>query len=299
MYNFNTSILLIIVLDIISILGSYFFALLLRFDFTFSDIGSHYVKGFLDIMPLWCVLTVAVFYICRLYHSIWRQASIAELEMIVMTYALLVPCYWAAAHFLGISMPRSFFVMGYILNFCLSTGIRFSYRMLRLIRQSLTRRPQGMSDRVMVIGAGSAGQMLVKELRNSDKLSTRVCCVIDDNPTKKGRVMEGVEIVGNRHDIVNMARKYDITRIIYAIPSNSPEETSRILNICKETNCKLQRIPGMYQLINDEVNISQLRDVEAVGTARCAIHEPVAAFDQQSQTHGKQQDGYQHNIHPF
>ena len=114
----------------------------------------------------------------------------------------------------------------------------------------------------MVIGAGAAGQMLIKELQNSDKLISQVCCVIDDNPNKHGRFIEGVEIVGNRYDIKEMAVKYKINRIIFAIPTIDGKERKEILNICKMTNCKLQTIPGMYQLVNDEVSISRLRDVD-------------------------------------
>ena len=119
-----------------------------------------------------------------------------------------------------------------------------------------------MQQRIMVIGAGAAGQMIIRELRNTDKINSKVVCAIDDNPYKLGRLIEGVEIVGNRYDIVNVAKKNRITNIIYAIPSGTQEDRTAILNICKETNCKLQIIPGMYQLVNDEVHVTKLRDVE-------------------------------------
>ena len=254
--------LLIGLMDILSILGAYFFALMLRFDFMFSHISADYVEGYFRSIPLWCMVTVVVFYFCRLYHSIWRQVSVAEMEMIILAYAILIPCYYAVARLMELHMPRSYYVMGFIISVCMTTGIRFSYRLLRLILMNISRRTNSEVDRIMVIGACAAGQVLIKELENSDKILTKVCCVIDDNPNKKGRMIEGVEIVGNRHDIVSMAQKYRITRIVYAIPSNKPEETSRILNICKEAGCKIQTIPGVYQLINDEVSISRLRDVE-------------------------------------
>lgn len=258
----NQRMLLIVLLDAISILGAYFFALMLRFDFTYSEIDPMYINGYLSSILLWCSVTIVVFFFCRLYHSIWSQASVAELEMIVAAYVLLLPCYFLIQQFMDLHMPRSYYVMGYIISFCLSTGIRFSYRLVLFVGQSLNRHSDTKADRIMVVGAGAAGQMLIKEMQNSDKIHSRVCCVIDDNPNKKGKLIEGVEIVGNRYDIVNMAQKYKITRIVYAIPSNSVEDRSSILNICKETNCKLQTIPGMYQLLNDEVNISRLRDVE-------------------------------------
>ena len=251
--------------DVLCTVASYFFALLLRFDFTYSAIledSAIHVVNYVRSMPAWCGVTVAVFFFCRLYHSIWRQASLSELETIILAHILLAPCYWALTYLLDLHMPKSYYVMGFLVNFGLTTGVRFSYRMARFLRNNVMGYAKNPVDRIMVIGAGAAGQMLIKELQNSDKVSSRVCCVIDDNPNKQGKVIEGIEIVGNRHDIVNAAKKYKITRIIYAIPSNRAEEHSKILNICKETNCKLQTIPGMYQLLNDEVSVSRLRDVE-------------------------------------
>ncbi len=252
---------LICVLDVLSVLGSYFLALLLRFDFHFSAIDPDFVAGYLDSMFIWCTVTIAVFYACRLYHSIWSHASVAELETIIKTYVILVPVYYFIMKATRMHMPRSFYVMGIVLNFCMTTAIRFSYRVLRAFLHG-GRRTDGKTERVMVIGAGAAGQMLIKELMNSDLLHAKVCCVIDDNPNKHGRYIEGVEIVGNRHDIINMAQKYKVTKIIYAIPSATAQERRDILNICKETGCKLQTIPGMYQLVNEEVSVSRLRDVE-------------------------------------
>ena len=256
---------ILMLLDIISILLSYGFALLLRFDFVYSHIladSAQHVPDYIRSMPVWCGVTVLVFFLMRLYHSIWRQASVAELRGILFAYLALLPCYAGVVFLMKLHLPMSYYIMGLLLNFCMSTGIRFSFRILRYVRMTLHSRDQQRADRVMVIGAGAAGQMLIKELQNSDKLVSKVCCVIDDNPNKLGKQIEGVDIVGNRHDIVNMAQKYKITRIVYAIPSNKPEDSSAILNICKETNCRLQIIPGMYQLLNEEISTSRLRDVE-------------------------------------
>ena len=256
---------ILILLDILSILTAYGFALFLRFDFMYSHIladSVHHIPNYLRSMPLWCGATLVVFFIFRLYHSIWRQASVAELESIIFAYLLLLPFYILIILKMDLNMPKSYYIMGYLLNFCMTTGIRFSFRLLQYMSNTVRGRAGTARDRVMVIGAGAAGQVLIKEMQNSDKVVGNVCCVIDDNPNKLGRMIEGVEIVGNRHDIVNMARKYKVTRIIYAIPSNNPADRSAILNICKETNCKLQVIPGVYQLLNEEFSISRLRDVE-------------------------------------
>ena len=249
------------VVDLLTIFLSYAMALMLRFEFSFAAIEHKYVEGFVDSILLWSLATLLVFFVCRLYHSIWSLASTRDVLTIIKAYLLLVPVYVLVAQVLQLDMPRSYYVMGYIINFCLTTGSRFSYRLL-LHQMHTMKRDSKQEERVMIIGAGAAGQMLIKEMQNATILKSKVCCVIDDNPNKKGRFIEGIEIVGNRHDIVDIAKKYGITTIIYAIPSGDPKERKAILNICKETNCRLKTIPGMYQLVNDEVSVSHLRDVE-------------------------------------
>ena len=255
----------LVVLDILSILFAYGFALLLRFDFMYSFIMAdsvHHIPNFLRSMPIWCGVTVAVFFLFRLYHSVWSQASLAELTRIILAYVVLFPCYVLIILKLDLNMPKAYYIVGFLLSAGMTTVIRFSFRLVRYMSHLPMRRAGKKVDHIMIIGAGAAGQMIIRELQNSNKVNSYVCCIIDDDPNKLGKRIEGVEIVGDRHDIVATAKKYGITRIIYAIPSNTPEERSKILNICKETNCKLQTIPGMYQLINDEVSVSRLRDVE-------------------------------------
>ncbi len=252
-------------LDLVLIAASYYFALLLRFDFQFSDIPANYLKGFLDTIGFWSICSVAVFVICKLYNSILSLASIAELSAVLKAYVFLLPVYGVLVYLYKMDMPRSYYVVGYLISFCLTTALRFSYRLFRFIRSSeLGLRPfrKTKVTRVMLIGAGAASQMLIKELQSSDKLDTKACCVIDDNSFKWGKFIEGVEIVGGRDEIVPAAKKYKIDRIIFAIPSANAETRKQILNICKMTGCKLQSIPGMYQLVNEEVSISRLRDVE-------------------------------------
>ena len=254
--------LIVAVLDVLCTMGAYFFALLLRHDFLFSTIDPLFIQGYLDSIGIWCVATVAVFYFGKLYHSIWRQVSLKELEMICKVFVALVPVYVMIVIVMDLHMPRSYYVMGFILHFGLTALLRFSYRLLRLINRSLHQRVDREAERVMVIGAGAAGQMIIRELQSSGKLNGKVICVIDDNPNKRGLLIEGVEIVGNRQDIVFMAEKHRITRIIFAIPTCPLADRTAILNLCKLTSCKLQTIPGVYQLMNEEVSVTKLRDVD-------------------------------------
>lgn len=248
--------------DTLIIMGSYLAALLLRFDFKFTTIPSEYLQGYLWSMPYFVIITIVVFYICRLYHSIWRLASVAELRMILTAYLILLVAYVAGMLFMDMKMPRSYYFMGYLISFCLTTAVRFSYRMIRFYTNRESTASEKKADRVMVIGAGAAGQALIKEMINSKKMHTQVVCIIDDNPYKKGRMLEGIPIVGDRFDIPDMVRKYHVTRIIYSIPATTGQNRKDILNICKDTGCRLQTVPGAYQLMNGEVSVSKLRNVE-------------------------------------
>ena len=254
--------LLLLLADALSTAFVYYAALVLRFDFRPWQIPEYYIQGYLWSMPYWIAVTAVVFYGCRLYHSIWRLASVAELEKILVAYVLLIPAYAGGALFMDLHMPASYYLMGYIMSFCLTTGIRFSYRLLRFYASRSGMDHSKSQDRVMVIGAGQAGQALIKELINSNHTDVKVCCIIDDNPNKKGRMLEGIPIVGNRYDIVDMIKKYEINRIIYAIPATTGKNRKDILNLCKDTGCRMQTVPGVYQLVNGEVSVSTLRDVE-------------------------------------
>ena len=250
-------------MDALIISVSYLIALILRFDLLFSQIPRNYIEGYIWSMPFWIAATIVVFYAFRLYHSVWRLAGITEVGVMISAHLVLLIVYGAGILFMHLHMPRAYYFMGYILSFCLTTGMRFSYRLLRAYSNRNPRFDSAKEqDRIMVIGAGAAGQVLIRELQNTDKMSTRVCCIIDDNPAKIGKMLEGVPIVGNRYDIVNMVKKYHINHIIYAIPATTGKNRKDILNLCKETGCRMQTVPGVYQLVNGEVSVSKLRNVE-------------------------------------
>lgn len=253
---------ILLFLDIISVLVAYLAALLLRFDFIFSSIPREYVEGYIWSMPYWTVVTVVVFYGFRLYHSIWRFAGIDEAKRIVQAYILLAILYGVGIVAMNLHMPRSYYFTGYVFSLIMTTALRFSYRLLRSYTTEQRMGHAEAVDRVMVIGGGSAGLTLIREMQSNNNLQTKVCCVIDDNPNKKGRLLEGVPIVGNRYDIEEKVKEYDITRIVYAIPATTGENRKAILNICKNTGCKMQTVPATYQLLNEEVSVTKLRDVE-------------------------------------
>ena len=181
--------MLIAFMDGLIVLSSYFMALLMRFDFIFSQIPQEYIAGYLWSMPFWITSTIVVFYVFRLYHSVWRLASISELQMCISAYAALIIVYGLGILFMQLRMPRSYYFMGYIMSCVCCAGMRFSYRYIRFYLRSLqgeTKEEGKERDRIMVIGAGTVGQTLIREIRKADSVYAKVVCAIDDNPEKKG-----------------------------------------------------------------------------------------------------------------
>lgn len=262
-YQWLGRMLVLMFLDILVTGCTYFLALYLRFEFEFRNIGTHYLNEYVRSMPYWIISTVLVFYLLKLYHSIWRFASTSELTKMIIAYIILIPVYAVGGLILRLDLPRSYYCIGYVFAFLLHVADRFGYRFLRAFSKRYQQMGDGdYQDRVMIIGAGQAGQILIRELINSEHLHTKVCCIIDDNPNKRGRIMEGIPVVGNRYDIDDMVHQYNINRIIYAIPSSDGQSKKEILNICKECDCRLQTIPGVYQFVNGDVSVSKLKDVD-------------------------------------
>ena len=250
----------LIVYDIIAVNFSYFLGLWLRFDLQYSNIPREYLSAFLKFAPVYTVAVVIVFYILRLYNSLWRFASFNELNRIFAASVITTVIQIVGITALFVRMPFSYYVVGAATQFALITVVRFAYRFINMER---ARREQSARPRhnVMVIGAGAAGQTILRELQNSKEVSGKACCVIDDNPNKWNRYMDGVPVVGGRDSIMEMAKKYKIDEIFFAIPTASIEDKRDILNICKETGCDMKSLPGLYQLANGDVSLSKLKPV--------------------------------------
>ena len=250
----------LVVYDIIAVNFSYFLGLWLRFDLQYSNIPREYLSAFLKFAPVYTVAVVIVFYILRLYNSLWRFASFDELNRIFAASVITTVIQIVGITALFVRMPFSYYVVGAATQFALITVVRFAYRFINMER---ARREQGARSRhnVMVIGAGAAGQTILRELQNSKEVSGKACCVIDDNPNKWNRYMDGVPVVGGRDSIMEMAKKYKIDEIFFALPTASIEDKRDILNICKETGCDMKSLPGLYQLANGDVSLSKLKPV--------------------------------------
>ena len=254
--------------DILATFVSFFAALLFRFDLHYSAVPSNFLEFFLYLVPLWCLFTVVVFYGFKLYHSVWSFVSIEEALSVIKSYLILIPCFIISSMILKMRMPISFYAIGIACAIVCHIGIRFSYRIIRRYTHKVSTLIHSDGEvhiqRVMIIGAGNTGSILIKELQNSPSSNQIPICIIDDNPTKLGRPLFGVPIVGGKNDLIAMAAEYNIDTIIYAVPSASGIVKKEYLDLAKETGCKLRTVPGISQLANGEVSISQVKEVELV-----------------------------------
>ena len=256
-------IIALILLDIMSIVVAAFTALYIRFDFSFNGIPSEYLQKFERIIPYSIIITLVFFAIWKLYKSVWRYASATELLNIVFATTCASVGQIIICHLLNEKMPRSYYVLYWFLLFGMTCIIRFSYRILRLINSKRSEF-SGKKERnnVMLIGAGASANAILKEIETSRYLNLNAKCIIDDNSGCHGKFLRGVPIVGGRNKIIDAVGEYGIDEIIFAIPSASTRVRKEILDICKETGCKMRTLPGMYQLINGDVSIAKLKEVE-------------------------------------
>lgn len=248
--------------DIIAVCASYFAGLWLRFDCRFSMIPDHYFNAYLGFIPFYAAICLVIFYALRLYNTIWRFASYNELGRVMTSTVITTIIHIVGITFFFERMPISYYLFGAMIQFVAILGVRFSYRFV-LLERSKRATYAGKADakKVMIIGAGSAGQMIIRELMHSRETVDNVQCIIDDNPNKWGRDVEGIPVVGGRDEILKTVEKYQIDKIYVAIPSASSIDKRDILNICKETGCELKNLPGVYQFVTGEVSVKAMKNV--------------------------------------
>lgn len=252
--------LVIMLLDLVIIAFSGLLALVMRFEFNISNIPIEYVDKWIHMLPISMCLTLIVFYICHLYHFVWHFVNTNDVAKMVVVIAVLEIALIAISYGLGFNMPRSVAFMSFVFKLILFIGMRCSIRFYNAIiaqRQETTNQA-----RIMLIGAGEAGNALLKEIRENMNEFGRVQCIVDDNPVKKGKNLFGIRIVGGRDVIKKAVKDYRITQIIFAIPTAKTDDRREILGICAETGVSVKVLPGMYQLYNGEVSIKELKDVE-------------------------------------
>ncbi len=260
----NTQLLhrriVLFIIDIMTVCAAGIIPLWIRFELNYKDIPEVYLSSAWNFMVMNVVITLIVFYAFRLYHSLWAFAGTAEVQNILAACFLSAVLDFVGMKILDYPIPRSYYFMYALVLTAMTTLSRFSYRILRGMHHKAQNRKNG--TRVMIIGAGDAGNTVIKEIINSNYSTMTIKCIIDDNESKWGRFIQGIKIVGGRDKIVEYAALYGIDEIIIAIPSANRATMKALVEICKETSCKLRTLPGIYQLVNGEVNVSKLRDVD-------------------------------------
>ncbi len=253
----------LILYDIMSVILSCALALLIRYEFHIAEVPEYFYVPVMRAMPLLVAVTIAIFWFLKLYNSLWAFAGETELQNLVIACVLSGVAGVIILPFFKIeqqAVPQSFHFMYVFLLITLTFISRFSYRFLRSMKHRNANKNNSVS--VMVIGAGEAGNIIIKEILNSHYSTMNLKCIIDDSQEKWGRYIQGIKVVGGRDRILEAAAEYDIDEIIIAIPSLSRQKLAGLLDICKETKCRLQVLPAIYQLVNGEVSVSKLRNVE-------------------------------------
>ena len=254
----------LIIYDVISVILASYLAIIARYEFHIEFIPEHFMQPIEYFMPINILLTLVVFYFFRLYSSLWAFAGENELQNIIVACVTSTILNGLGMQFFRRgseqAVPKSYYLLYMFLLVSCIFASRFSYRFFRGLKHKQQNKKNRIS--VMVIGAGEAANVIIKEIVNSNFSTMVIKCIIDDDKGKWGRYIQGIKVVGGRDKIVECADLYEVDEIIVAMPSASRAEIRKILEICKDTNCKLRSLPGMYQLVNGEVNVSKLRDVE-------------------------------------
>lgn len=258
--NSRSRMIALFIVDMLTVVLDSYLAIILRFKLDNIWVPEEYMSSVEHYMIINVITTVIIFLLLNLYNRVWSYASLYEMLLIVCAAMLSTAFQAFGFSLLYLPIPRSYYFFYFILLSITTLITRFSYRILYTMQNGIKKSAKH-SRNTIVIGAGEAGNMIIKELKSSKYLNQKVVCVIDDNPSKKGKYIHGIRIVGGRDMIQEAAKKYDAEEIILAIPSAGNKATRDILRICNLTDCKLKILPGMYQLINDEVGVSNLREV--------------------------------------
>lgn len=240
-----------------------YLSLIMRFDVGIVSIEPQYINNYVDNMLFYTIISLLIFWVFRLYHSLWQYASIAEVYRIAEACITVEVVHFLSNKIVGNMLPRSCYFNAAIYLIIAICASRFMYRMIRTVLNKY--RNIKTSNNVMIIGAGEATNVIMREIQSSSYLAnSNIACIIDDDRRKVGKYIRGVKVIGTRDKIKEAAKLYDIDEIIFAIPSASNEVKRDILNICKETDCTLKILPGVYQMVDGEVNVDSIRNVDVL-----------------------------------
>lgn len=252
----------LVLLDGFTVALSFLASMWIKFEFKPSNIPQAYVDEFFRTVWIWAPFCVIVFATMRLYNNFLSFASVDILLRIFASYGVIAVTMVIVYEFGFIDMAASYYIIAMVVSFLFTTGVHFAYRILKDIKNILNNHSTKTDERLMIIGAGAAGRTLIRDITRTENINSKVVCVIDDNPYKKGCLLEGVPVVGDRNYIAEAVDKYKVTKIVYAIPSSSTEERKEILEICSGTDCSVEILPGIYQMVSGKYVLGKRRKVK-------------------------------------
>ena len=248
----------LIAYDTLSVILASFLSLMIRYEFHIGEIPDYFYRPVWEAMPVTIVATLFLFFLFKLYDSLWAFAGETEMQNLVFACIASGVVNILVLHLFRHDyqpVPMSYYFLYIFLLMTLVFVSRFSYRFLRSLKHRSANKDNATN--VMLVGAGEAGNIIAREILQSHYSTMNLRCFVDDDTSKWGRYIQGIKVVGGRDQILEAADTYSIDEIIVAIPSISRKELSKILDICKNTSCKLRVLPGIYQLVNGEVSVSK------------------------------------------
>ncbi|MBQ5760729.1 MAG: polysaccharide biosynthesis protein, partial [Clostridia bacterium] len=253
-------ILLILLLDCLAITLAGGAALLVRFDFSFDAVPRDFSDIWWRFLPLQLAITIAVFFARRMYHYVWHSVGVHDVMDMILSVLLSFTAVSTVRGLAHARLPISVIFISLMLEMIALVGMRCGIRFLVAFRQAI--KHTAGKERILLIGAGEAGKMLLQEMNNGRHTDGKVCCIIDDNPIKKGKYLDGVRIVGGREHIRQAVKREGITQILFAIPTATSEQKKEILDICQSTGVRIRVLPGIYQLMNGTVSLAAVKDIQ-------------------------------------
>jgi FlaA1/EpsC-like NDP-sugar epimerase len=251
----------LLIFDIAFVIASSFLAYYVRYDFSLGNAFHMFYTGFISLIPIYILITVVTYTFFGLYRSLWQYASFNEYFSIIGANTTVILILVVGFFFLDIRFPKSILVLTWFFNSFFCTGIRMGYRGLRHIRLVSPNSKTGAA-RTLVIGAGEAGALALQEMKQHANLCLEPVAIVDDDKDKHGKKLFGVPVVGDRNNIHQVVERFRIDQIVIAIPSASEKDINDIISICKRTKCKLKTLPGVFELLNGNVTVNQIRDVQ-------------------------------------
>lgn len=275
--------LLFVFMDIVAACVAAFMGVWLRFDFSVANIPAEYFYPAAKFLPIYIVITIVCFYANRLYSYMWSVAGLWEMFSIFAAVTFVTIFQICGFHLLGWPMPRSYYLITFVILMIATILNRYSYQMIRVLEANYRNfKNRNKFEKILIVGAGFSGSTILNEIKSNPRMYGDVLAFVDDNPNKIGRLINGIKIEGNRDMIPELVETLNIDKIYIAIPSAKTKDRRDIINICQKTPAKVLTLPAMYQLINGEVSVTQLREVsveDLLGRAQIKTNlDEVAAY---------------------